>query len=121
MELPPDPSPRRTAALRALAARVEVASDLLGLVLVGSVAAGRTDPLSDLDTILVAAPGTFDRVWDLRCRLHGPDIAACWDHLDADVPERCGAHKWIDDDLVLVDCLITEAGQASVSPSRTSW
>ncbi len=103
------PLQRQHAALSDLAARVEAHPGLLGAILIGSMVADGTDALSDLDCIVVTDPDAFQSVWADRCSLHDGAVAACWDHSDPHGPLDTGAHKWLDSNLVLVECLITAA------------
>jgi len=48
-------------------------------ILVGSLAAGRTDALSDIDLLLFAADGCFEAAWQRRFDLHGTGALAAWD------------------------------------------
>ncbi len=73
-------------------------------VLVGSFAAGRADPLSDIDLILLAPDGGFADAWALRHDLHGPGVLVEWDQPREGLPEVAG-HNWVTDDLVVVETL----------------
>lgn len=81
--------------------------DLLGILLLGSFAAGTADALSDLDLLLVVEDDGFERVWEKRALLHRPALFA-WDLFAGERP--VGAHKWLTSELVLVECLIAEPG-----------
>lgn len=78
--------PRRPRAERvrqwpALAALVERAAELdavEGLVLLGSFARGEPDELSDIDVLVVAAPGEFESVWAARHRV-AEDPLVTWE------------------------------------------
>ncbi len=110
---------RQREALSALRSRVEAHPDLLGAVLVGSTVTGKTDALSDIDCILVTGIGAFDDVWHDRCLLHDPTVPVCWDRCESS-PSDTGAHKWLDSNVVLVECLITapNSGVRLASPHR---
>jgi hypothetical protein len=97
---------RQRDALSALCARIEAHAGLLGAVLVGSMVTGKSDALSDLDCIVVTANGAFGDVWADRCCLHELSVTVCWDHWE-ESPADSGAHKWLDSNLILVECLIT--------------
>ena len=73
-------------------------------VLVGSFAAGRADPLSDIDLILLVPDGGFAEAWGLRHDLHGSGILVEWDQLREGMPGVAG-HNWVTDDLVVVETL----------------
>jgi hypothetical protein len=107
MGLPASLPPRHDACLRRLLellserARVEVA------VLVGSLAAGRGDAVSDVDLLVFVADGRFGEVWADRHRWHDPDAVVCWDEADPRRPS-IGAFRWIGADGVFVEVLIAE-------------
>lgn len=107
MVQPADVPKRQATALAALASALEEHPNVLGALLVGSLARGGGDALSDIDCIVVTSQGAFDEVWHSRCSLHGSTVTTCWDHTDEGGPPDARAHKWLDDNLVLVECLIT--------------
>jgi predicted nucleotidyltransferase len=98
-------TPRHRAAAEAVLGAAEADASVLGVMLLGSFAAGRADAVSDLDLLIVAADGEFERVWQRRAAFEG-DALRAWDVAPTDRP--VGAHKWLTPDLVLVDCLIAE-------------
>lgn len=100
------PPKRQLRALDDLAARIAQISSIEGLILVGSLAAGTADALSDVDTIAVTTVTGFATAWAGRHRLHADPVCTCWDVTDPHHPD-VGAHKWIDTDGVLVECLLT--------------
>lgn len=77
-------------------------------VLVGSLAAGRGDAVSDVDLLVFVTDGQFGDVWAARHRWHGPDAAVCWDEADPQRP-GVGAFRWIGADGVFVEVLVAEA------------
>jgi predicted nucleotidyltransferase len=91
-----------------LAERIDAAPELEAAFLLGSLARGDADDLSDVDLMVVVREGRFDEAWSQREALHGVDALAAWDDLD---PERAeiGAHKWITRELVLVEVLLATA------------
>lgn len=97
--------PRHRAALENVIDATASDPLVLGVLLLGSFAAGTADALSDLDLLLVVQDGGFDRVWKRRTGLHR-DALLAWDHLAGDRP--VGAHRWLTSGLVLVECLIAE-------------
>lgn len=99
---------RQWPAIEGLCARIESSPDLAGALLLGSFARGSADSLSDVDLIVVARPGRFDRAWQARDRLRGPDAVAWFDDLVQPATEL-GGHKWMTTDLVFVECLIATA------------
>jgi hypothetical protein len=96
---------RQWPALERIRERVGASTTLLGLVLVGSFAAGTFDALSDLDLFLFAREDGFEESWARRHELHGDGALAVWDRRDPGL-DRAAAHKWVTGDLVLVECLI---------------
>lgn len=98
---------RHRAAVESVLDAVAGDPDVLGVLLLGSFAAGTADALSDLDLLLVAQDGRFNGVWQNRAAMHGPALRA-WDLFAGDRP--IGAHKWLTGELVLVECLIAEPG-----------
>ena len=94
--------------LERLSAHVAESPALEGLVLIGSLARGDGDDLSDVDLIVVVAEGRFDEAWSARRELEGGDALVAWDDLERGRPE-VGARKWLTRDLVLVECLLATA------------
>lgn len=78
----------------------------MGAILVGSLASDGGDELSDID--LLAVVREFDEAWKERRTLGDVADLAQWDAPRGDTP--VGVHKWITRDLVLVECLLGEAG-----------
>lgn len=87
-----------------------------GVVILGSFASGDADELSDLDLVVVTAPGRFREAWVARHRLAG-DALVTWEEGDYD-PTDVTWFKWLTRDLVKVDCGIVDAsrGRAHVVP-----
>ena len=105
---------RQWPTLETLARRVAVDPELVGLLLLGSVAAGEGDALSDLDVVVVARSGRFPAAWERRERLREGAPLVAWDHLLSDRPD-CGLVVWLTSDLVLVEALITTPGSARLA------
>lgn len=105
---PPGPSPssRQWPAFTRVIATVEDDPALEGALLIGSLATGAGDDMSDVDLFVIARDGAFADAWSRRCELHD-DVVGHWDHRDPDMP-AAGAHKFLTRDLVLVECLIAE-------------
>lgn len=74
------------------------------LILVGSLADGTADSMSDIDLILITSSDGFERAWAERHTLHR-EVLACWDDRRPGKPD-IGAHKWLTQEMVLVECLI---------------
>lgn len=117
--------PQRTPPLRQhqavdeLAHRIAEISSIDGLVLIGSLAAGTADALSDVDTIAITTATGFGSPWADRHRLHADLVCACWDITEPDHPD-VGAHKWISTEGVLVECLLTppDSGVRLAQPAQ---
>lgn len=73
--------------------------------------------MSDIDLIAITS-NDFDRAWRARHALHEV-VLACWDERRDERP-RIGAHKWLTNDMILVECLIasTESGIALAEPFK---
>jgi predicted nucleotidyltransferase len=91
-----------------LAACIEETPELVAGFLLGSLARGDADDLSDVDLIVIVQEGAFDAAWAKRHTLQGDDALAAWDDLDPERPEL-GAHKWITRELVLVELVFATA------------
>jgi hypothetical protein len=96
-----------------LADRVSRSPWLAGLLLLGSFARGAADSLSDVDFTVVVADGHFDEAWERRHDLH-PDGVTCWDYPRPDDRE-VAAHRWLTDDVVLFDGLISTVSGARIA------
>jgi hypothetical protein len=95
---------RQSATLAALLEHVTASSMLDGAILLGSFARGTPDAVSDLDLLVCVRDGHFAAAWRQRTALQVTGAMVWWDqHL---VPDRVGAHKWVTNDLVLVECLL---------------
>jgi len=89
------------------------------VILIGSLASDTADALSDVDAILLVRESSFRSAYGQRHTLHADSVPACWDHL-TDPPSEVGAHKWIDENGVLVEVLLgTPSGSLRVAePAR---
>jgi hypothetical protein len=86
-------------------------------ILLGSFAHGTPDAAGDLDLIVCVRDGHFATAWQQRTALQVTG-AMVWDqHL---VPDRVGAHKWVTNDLTMVECLLAapDSGVRLASPWR---
>jgi hypothetical protein len=109
---------RQLTTLTALLEHITASSVLDGAVLLGSFAHGTPDAASDLDLIVCVRDGHFATAWRQRTALQVTGAMVWWDqHL---VPDRVGAHKWVTNDLVLVECLLAapDSGVRLASPYR---
>lgn len=111
---PVAPRLRQWATLDALAERIGATGSLDGAIVVGSFAEGSPDAASDLDLVVCVGPGRFDDAWRGRTALHTTGAVAWWDA--SVVPGESGAHKWVTDDLVLVECLFAAPGGVRLAP-----
>lgn len=96
---------RQWPVMEGLCERIQSSPDLVGALLLGSFARGSADALSDVDLLVVAKSGRFDRAWAARDQLHGLEAVASFDDL-VQPSEEMGGHKWMTRDLVFVECLI---------------
>jgi len=97
---------RQRRVLDDLAARV-AASDLLdGLIVLGSVAAGTADAMSDVDALAVVRPGALDCAWEARLEVVGAALVT-WEGRDRSGPLRW--LKWLTPELVKVECGFLDA------------
>jgi predicted nucleotidyltransferase len=109
---------RQLATLAALLEHISASSVLDGAILLGSFARGTPDAASDLDLIVCVHNGDFATAWRQRTALQVTGAMVWWDqHL---LPDRMGAHKWITNDLVLVECLLAtpDSGVRLAPPYR---
>ncbi len=95
---------RQFAALATLAERVENTDHVEGLILIGSLAGGQFDELSDVDVLVVTRNGEFEQAWKLRHSLSDGCLAR-WDQRTR--PTAAG-HNWLTRDLVKIDCTIVD-------------
>ena len=109
---------RQLPTLAALLEHIAAAGSLDGAILLGSFAEGTPDAASDLDLIVCVGEGHFATAWQDRAAMRVTGAMAWWDQ-DL-VPDRMGAHKWITDDLVLVECLLADrdSGVRLATPHR---
>ena len=75
-------------------------------VIVGSVATGQADAMSDVDVFILVETGAFPVAWGRRHELHDDAVVACWDTGGNGV-SRAG-HKWLTWDLTYMDCAVAE-------------
>jgi hypothetical protein len=114
----PHPVPaRHGACLRQLLGRAGSDSGIRAVILVGSLATGNADALSDVDLLLVTGDD-FGGAWSGRHGLHGPDAVACWDQASPDAP-GIGVHRWVGGDAILVEALMfaPDSGVRLASPA----
>ena len=110
---------RQAAALADLLRRARQMPVVEAVILIGSLAAGAADGLSDVDAIVLVGDSAFAAAHRRRHALHADTVLTCWDHL-ADPAADVAAHKWIDESGVLVEVLLgTASGPLHVAePAR---
>jgi hypothetical protein len=96
---------RQWATLERLVERVGATPDYVGVILLGSLAKGIADPVSDIDLFLVARDGGFAVAWERRHDLHVTGALAVWEEADGRLPDA-RTHVWLTEDLVVVEALI---------------
>ena len=109
---------RQLTTLAALIEHINASGWLDGAILLGSFARGTPDAASDLDLIVCVRHGHFAQVWQQRTALQVTGAMVWWDHHL--IPGQMGTHKWVTDDLVLVECLLAApaSGVRLASPYR---
>jgi predicted nucleotidyltransferase len=100
---------RQDAALSAIARHLATTREVLGALVVGSMAAGTADAASDVDLIVCAHPGRFEEAWQIRNRMHVTGALASWDD-KGDSDAEIGVHRWVTSDLILVEALFATPG-----------
>jgi hypothetical protein len=95
---------RQLTTLAALLDHITASSALDGAILLGSFAHGTPDAASDLDLIVCVRHGHFATAWQQRAALQVTGAMVWWDHHL--IAGQMGTHKWITNDLVLVECLL---------------
>ncbi|WP_203930801.1 nucleotidyltransferase domain-containing protein [Virgisporangium ochraceum] len=78
------------------------------VVVIGSLASGRADGVSDVDLLVGVHKGAFAAAWRDRERLRVTGALYGWDHWH-DGSKGAGTHKWLTADAVLVEVLLGEA------------
>jgi hypothetical protein len=86
----------------AIARRAPIWPDVLSVLLVGSLAAGTGDAVSDVDLIVCVRAGCFAPAWSSRGELHVTGALYAWD--DAS-DEEIACHRWVSDDVILCEAL----------------
>jgi hypothetical protein len=75
------------------------------LLLVGSLADGAADALSDIDLLVIVREGRFNEAWNERELLRVAGTLCAWDQRP-DTTAEVAAHRWLTPDLVLVEALV---------------
>lgn len=97
---------RQWPSLQRLLASVDGSRHWQTAVIVGSLASGQADAMSDVDVFILVESGAFAGTWEHRHELHGRSVVACWDTGVDRVAS--GGHKWLTCDLVYFDCKVAE-------------
>jgi hypothetical protein len=77
-----------------------------GVIAIGSAATGDLDELSDVDVLIVVAPGAFEAVWAERHRLAG-DPLVTWRPSSRPHPQMKWMN-WLTRDLIKVECGVVD-------------
>jgi hypothetical protein len=96
---------RQWAAFDELVHRAGQIPEVEAVILIGSLASATADAVSDVDAIVMVHELSFPAAHRQRHALHAASVPVCWDHL-TDPPSEVAAHKWIDDNGVLVEVLL---------------
>jgi Nucleotidyltransferase domain len=107
--VPPGIPARHASCLQRLLDRAGGHPAIHAAILVGSLAAGTADPLSDIDLLLVTADGAFGSAWRDRHQLHMAGAVVCWDQVSPGAQD-VAAHRWVGDDGILVEALMFGPG-----------
>ncbi len=100
---------RQESALAAITQHLTSMPEVLGALVVGSMAAETADAASDIDLIVCAHPGRFEQAWRLRNDLHATGALICWDD-GREGDREIGVHRWVTTDVVLVEVLFATPG-----------
>jgi hypothetical protein len=106
---PPD---RQQTALTAITRQLAAAPDVLGALVVGSLAAGSADAASDIDLIICTRPGRFADAWARRHQLHATGALVSWDQ-QRQPASQIAVHRWVTPDFVLVEALYAAPGSGA--------
>src|SRR5262249_48107852 len=83
-------------------------------ILVGSLAGGAPDHMSDVDAIISIDDGEFDAAWGSRGTLHEGRAALAWDRR-RDPERKTGEGAWVTHDVIPVECMFAApAGNAGL-------
>ncbi len=81
------------ASIERLLRAVEGSHHWQAAVIVGSLATGHADAVSDVDVFILVEAGAFQMAWEHRHELHGDSIVTCWDTGVERV--AYAGHKWL--------------------------
>ncbi len=109
---------RQLRQLALITERLAVMPEVLGAILVGSLAAGAADACSDMDLIVCTPDGVFAAAWNRRHDVHGESSLVCWDTGPV-AGSEVAVHRWVTPDMVLVEALF--ASPASGARLARPW
>jgi hypothetical protein len=90
--------------------RIEARRKLfLGALLLGSLARGEGDAISDVDLVAVTHPDRWHEAWAARHALSA-DALVTFDRFEERRPE-IGGHSWLTSSLIKVECLVSAPGR----------
>ena len=95
--------------MSAIARYLATTGEVLGALVVGSMAAGTANAASDVDLIVCAHPGRFEEAWQIRKHMHVTGALASWDD-KGDGGAEIGVHRWVTSDVILIEALFATPG-----------
>ena len=98
---------RQRATLAEIAKTIARTAWLDALLVVGSLANGEADALSDIDLLVIVREGQFDQAWAAREEVRVTGTLCAWDQRNDNA--EVAAHRWLTTDLVLVEALFATA------------
>lgn len=100
---------RQQQALAVMTERLTAFPEVLGAILVGSLAMDTAEACSDIDLVICSPDGQFAAAWSRRHDVHLTDAIVCWDE-GPDVGAEIAIHRWVTPDMVLVEALFASPG-----------
>jgi hypothetical protein len=95
---------RQQRQLALITERLAAMPEVVGAILVGSLAAGTADACSDIDLLVRTPDDRFAAGWGRRHDVHGDSALACWDQ-GPGAGSQVAVHRWVTTDMVLVEAL----------------
>lgn len=109
---------RQQRQLSLITERLAAMPEVLGAILVGSLAGGTADACSDIDLLVRTPDGRFADGWERRHDVHGDSALTCWDQ-GPNAGSQVAVHRWVTTDMVLVEALF--ASPASRARLAKPW
>ncbi len=109
---------RQLQQLALVSERLAAMPEVLGAILVGSLASGTADACSDIDLLVRTPEGRFAAGWERRHDVHGDSALACWDQ-GPNPGSQVAVHRWVTTDMVMVEALF--ASPASGARLAKPW